>query len=60
MAELATDGNLGDVGAFSFYPTKNLGCYGDGGCITTNNKSIYEKVKTLRNYGSAISCTRHL
>jgi dTDP-4-amino-4,6-dideoxygalactose transaminase len=45
-------GSFGDVSCFSFYPTKNLGAYGDGGCITTNNQNIYEKVKLLRNYGS--------
>lgn len=44
-------GNLGDIGCFSFYPSKNLGCYGDGGIITTNNAEIYEKLLILRNYG---------
>lgn len=45
-------GTFGDFGAFSFYPTKNLGCLGDGGAITTNNKDFFEKVQMLRNYGS--------
>jgi dTDP-4-amino-4,6-dideoxygalactose transaminase len=45
-------GNFGDVSAFSFYPTKNLGCLGDGGAIATNNYAISEKIRTLRNYGS--------
>lgn len=45
-------GDFGDFGAFSFYPTKNLGCLGDGGAITTNNPDYYEKIKMLRNYGS--------
>lgn len=45
-------GNLGDVSAFSFYPGKNLGCFGDGGAITTNNKELYEKIKAIANYGS--------
>lgn len=45
-------GSLGDAASFSFYPGKNLGCLGDGGCITTNNKEIAERVKSLRNYGS--------
>ncbi|MBZ7991502.1 MULTISPECIES: DegT/DnrJ/EryC1/StrS family aminotransferase [unclassified Campylobacter] len=45
-------GNLGDASAFSFYPGKNLGCFGDGGAITTNDKELYEKVKALANYGS--------
>lgn len=45
-------GSFGDFGAFSFYPTKNLGCLGDGGAITTNNPEFYAKVQMLRNYGS--------
>lgn len=45
-------GNLGDAAAFSFYPSKNLGAFGDGGAITTNDKNLYDKVTTLRNYGS--------
>ncbi len=44
-------GSFGDLGCFSFYPTKNLGAYGDGGAIITNNKIFYEKCKMLRNYG---------
>lgn len=45
-------GTFGKIGAFSFYPTKNLGALGDAGAIITSNESIYEKVKALRNYGS--------
>lgn len=45
-------GALSDVAAWSFYPGKNLGAFGDGGCITTNNKEIADKVKVLGNYGS--------
>ena len=44
-------GSFGDVGCFSFYPTKNLGGYGDGGAIITNNKNLYEKIKLMRIYG---------
>jgi len=44
-------GSIGDIGCFSFYPTKNLGAYGDGGAIITNNKEIAEKLSMLRNYG---------
>ncbi len=44
-------GSFGDIAAFSFYPGKNLGAYGDGGALTTNNKKIYEMVKSMRNYG---------
>jgi dTDP-4-amino-4,6-dideoxygalactose transaminase len=45
-------GAHGDVVAWSFYPGKNLGAYGDGGAITTNNHSIHNQITTLRNYGS--------
>ena len=44
-------GSFGDVGCFSFYPTKNLGGFGDGGAITINNKDLYEKTLLLRNHG---------
>ena len=44
-------GSFGDLSAFSFYPTKNLGGYGDGGMIVTKNKSLYLKCKKLRKYG---------
>ncbi len=45
-------GAFGDVGAFSFYPTKNLGALADAGAITTSDNSLAEKFKALRNYGS--------
>ena len=44
-------GSLGDIACFSFYPTKNLGAYGDGGMIVTNNSELADKVRSLRNYG---------
>ncbi len=44
-------GSIGDIGCFSFYPTKNLGAIGDGGAITTNSAEIYAKIKALREYG---------
>lgn len=44
-------GSIGDIAAFSFYPAKNLGAYGDGGAITTNNKKFADKIKQMRNYG---------
>ncbi|MCR5839068.1 MAG: DegT/DnrJ/EryC1/StrS family aminotransferase [Kiritimatiellae bacterium] len=47
-------GNLGDASGFSFYPGKNLGCLGDGGCITTNDDDLAVKVRALRNYGSDV------
>lgn len=46
-------GSMGDFGAFSFYPGKNLGAYGDGGMITTNNKKLAETASQMRNYGQA-------
>ncbi|MFA5063440.1 MAG: DegT/DnrJ/EryC1/StrS family aminotransferase [Candidatus Omnitrophota bacterium] len=45
-------GTLGDCGAVSFYPGKNLGAFGDAGAILTNNKSLAEKIKILRNQGN--------
>lgn len=45
-------GSFGAAGCFSFFPTKNLGCYGDGGMITTNDDNIYEKLKLLHLHGS--------
>ena len=44
-------GNFGLCGCFSFYPTKNLGTFGDGGMVTTNNESFAEKIKCLRDHG---------
>jgi aminotransferase EvaB len=44
-------GSFGDLSAFSFYPTKNLGGFGDGGMIVTKNIKLYEKCKKLRKYG---------
>ena len=45
-------GSFGDMGCFSFFPTKNLGGYGDGGLILTNNDEAFEKIKALKNHGS--------
>ena len=44
-------GTIGDIGCHSFYPTKILGSYGDGGFLTTNNKKLYEKIHRFRFYG---------
>ncbi|MDR9894881.1 DegT/DnrJ/EryC1/StrS family aminotransferase [Aetokthonos hydrillicola Thurmond2011] len=44
-------GSLGDLAAFSFYPTKNLGALGDGGAVVTNDVSLAQKVRSLREYG---------
>jgi len=45
-------GTFGDIGAFSFYPTKNLGALGDGGAITVQSTELEKKIRILRNYGS--------
>ncbi len=47
-------GGFGHVAAFSFYPAKNLGAYGDGGALTTDDDEIAERVRLLRNYGSKV------
>ncbi len=44
-------GSIGDMGTFSFYPTKNLGAYGDGGAVITNDGGYAERLRKLRNYG---------
>jgi dTDP-4-amino-4,6-dideoxygalactose transaminase len=44
-------GSIGIMGCFSFYPTKNLGAYGDGGMVVTNEKKYYERLRLLRRYG---------
>jgi len=46
-------GNLSNGGAFSFYPSKNLGALGDGGAITTNDSALFEVIMKLRNYGTS-------
>ena len=48
-----TTGSMGAAGAFSFFPSKNLGCYGDGGMVTTNDDDHAARIKMLRNHGSS-------
>jgi dTDP-4-amino-4,6-dideoxygalactose transaminase len=47
-------GSFGDIAAWSFYPTKNLGALGDAGAITCSNEFFYKRIKLLRNYGSSV------
>ena len=47
-------GSIADISCFSFYPGKNLGAYGDGGMITTNNKNLHNKISAMRNLGSVV------
>jgi dTDP-4-amino-4,6-dideoxygalactose transaminase len=45
-------GSFGEAGCFSFFPTKNLGCFGDGGMITTNDDKVADEIRVLRGHGS--------
>ncbi len=47
-------GTMGTIGTTSFFPSKNLGCYGDGGAIFTNNKDLAEKIKMIANHGQRV------
>lgn len=47
-------GALGDAGAHSFFPSKNIGAFGDGGAVTTDDPKLAERLRTLRNYGSRV------
>ena len=51
-------GAIGDLGCFSFYPTKNLGALGDGGMVTTNNAELAEKIRALRDLGQRVKGSR--
>ena len=47
-------GTMGDMGTCSFFPSKNLGCYGDGGAVTTNDDELAHRLKMIANHGSAV------
>jgi len=53
-------GSIGRLGCFSFFPSKNLGCYGDGGMITCATKELAEEIKVLRNHGSRVRYHHHV
>ncbi len=50
---------LSDIGVTSFFPSKPLGCYGDGGMVFTDNHDLYERIKRLRNHGQSVKYKHH-
>lgn len=53
-------GSIGDTGCFSFFPSKSLGCYGDGGMVVTNSDTVANELKVLRNHGSRERYHHHI
>jgi dTDP-4-amino-4,6-dideoxygalactose transaminase len=53
-------GTLGSLGCFSFFPSKNLGCYGDGGMISCASEDLVDRIKVLRNHGSKVRYHHHV
>ncbi len=53
-------GTIGDVGTLSFFPTKNLGCYGDGGAMLTNDEELAQKLKMISQHGQAVKYHHHV
>ena len=53
-------GTMGNVGTLSFFPTKNLGCYGDGGAMMTNDEELAKKLKMIAQHGQAVKYHHHV
>ena len=53
-------GSWGDLGCFSFFPSKNLGCYGDGGMVVTDDDRLADEIRVLRNHGSREAYHYHM
>jgi UDP-2-acetamido-2-deoxy-ribo-hexuluronate aminotransferase len=53
-------GTMGDVGTLSFFPSKNLGCYGDGGAVLTRSEPLAERLKMIRNHGQKVKYTHEI
>jgi len=54
LSKIKKAGSFGDLGAFSFYPTKNLGALADAGSVTTSDMELHRTINSLRNYGSRV------
>jgi dTDP-4-amino-4,6-dideoxygalactose transaminase len=53
-------GTMGDIGTLSFFPSKNLGCYGDGGAVLTRSEALAERLKMIRNHGQKVKYTHEI
>ena len=58
--KIKKSGTIGDLGCYSFFPTKNLGCYGDGGALVTNNLILSKKARMIKNHGQKTKYNHHI